>query len=97
MTTTYPVLVAYMTVSVPVQRTTASALVDNDDAKRIVQRYLYGNWSIVSQGLDADAMIHEVVVRYESTWEKDVDLIQMQRDRFASGMYGTTEPVVLTA
>jgi len=60
-----------------------------------IERYLYSPYSVT--GTEAQGGVLRVFVsgRYEGIERSRVDyLVQYQRDRFASGMFPTTEPVV---
>jgi len=94
-----PVAVAYFTVRIPADRTTVTLAAE---AERVVERYLY-NGSVVDVDLDLDMddlehPAYVVMVRIEN-WKSVADLtsrVQIQRDRFSSGLYSSTEPKILT-
>lgn len=66
-------------------------------AEEIVARYLYGGFMVY--GVDShtpemvdDDAYYRVAIRYVDHWGEG--RVQQQRDRLASGMYLTSEPVV---
>ena len=91
---TAPSSVAYFTVTVPFSRTTDETETPRRDrAAEIVDRYLYRG-SVTTIDTVPDAEVFEVTVRREF-WpgENPTTALQNQRDRYTSGLYGTSEPV----
>ena len=91
-----PTNVAYLTVRISAKVNGSNPLF-NEDAERIVTNYLYQG-TIVGTDLDWDDDVYLVLVRIEG-YSSEVALmrtIQIQRDRFASGLIFCTEPQILT-
>jgi hypothetical protein len=93
--TAIPTKVVYFTVRVPFNH----AYDGRHRAAEIANRYLYDGWTVVDARDDYDNELFLVTVRLESFEPEGGEFldrrVQYQRDRFASGMYGTTEPVIL--
>lgn len=59
-----------------------------------IERYLYSPFYVLGTEWEGDVLRVHVKARYEGIEPSRVDyLVQYQRDRFASGMFPTTEPV----
>lgn len=58
-----------------------------------IERYLYSPFYVTGTEWQADVLRVHVAGRYKGIEPSRVDyLVQYQRDRFASGMFPTTEP-----
>jgi len=93
---TLPVAVAYFTVRVPV----SIAAEYEEDARRVIERYLYSGAEVTNVDLDMDDFDHPVyVVTVRTEGWKSVALltgqVQYQRDRLSSGLYSSTQPKIL--
>jgi len=89
-----PVAVAYFTVRVP-----SDNGIDQGRAQEIVERYLYQG-SVVDIDVDVNDFNHPayvVTVRIENyrSAQDVASAVQIQRDRFSSGLYSSTEPKIL--
>lgn len=87
-----PVAVAYFTVFVRVDQADRQG----SRAMEIVQRYLYQGEAVADEVSD-DLETFQVLVRVESrgTVEDLRQRLQVQRDRLSSGLYASSEPVIL--
>lgn len=95
-TLTYPAAIAYFAVRTPIDMTAQDyGLVRG---KQAVEAYLYGGalWTDAVRPASEDDTWQQIVqvVDYRGV-DALRSRVQQQRDRFASGNYGTTEPVFL--
>lgn len=83
-----PETIAYLLVQVPARDDHSVTMAD---ALRIVERYLYGGFEIADKTTVGDT--HYVQVRYAGVQSRSTveNLVQQQRDRFASGLYRTSD------
>jgi hypothetical protein len=81
-----PVAVAYFTVRVRANY--------KEDARHVVEAYLYSGAEVVRADLDTTDFNYAVLVRTESCQSAHElgQRVQYQRDRLASGLYFSTEP-----
>jgi hypothetical protein len=91
---TYPTYTAYFSVGVPVDHANR----ETARAREIIARYLYGGAEIlgdVEVNDDLTLFTATVVTLGYQTGAELARRVQTQRDRFASGLYPTTDPMFM--